>query len=77
MYIYEIILTKYFFFLQRSQDAKMTKALLLALGVCYHSSLKSREEYREYITDYFASPLELPRGEEEMKREITRYTNCS
>lgn len=75
MYLYEISLTKYFV-LQRYQDAKMTKALLLALGVCYHSSLKSREEYREYITEYFAPPFELSRGAEEMKREITRYTHC-
>lgn len=54
----------------------MTKALLLALGVCYHSSLKSRIEYREYITEYFAPPLELSGGAEEMEREITRYTTC-
>lgn len=55
----------------------MTKALLLALGVCYHSSLKSRVEYRKYITEYFNTPpLNLLGGAEEMEREITRYTNC-
>lgn len=50
----------------------MTKALLLALGICYHASLKSRKEYRDYITRFFISPLELPNGGEEMEGVITR-----
>ncbi|XP_062570766.1 E3 ubiquitin-protein ligase RNF213-like isoform X2 [Saccostrea cucullata] len=51
---------------------KMTRSLLLALGVCYHSSLKSREKYIEYITKFFESPLQLSGGAQEMEREITR-----
>lgn len=55
-----------------SEEGKLTKALLLALSVCYHSSLNSRGEYRQYITKYFVHPFELSKGPEEMEQEITR-----
>lgn len=56
-----------------SPEDKLTKALLLALGVCYHSSLKSRDEYRQTIARYFMPPLQLSDGAAEMEQEITRY----
>lgn len=58
---------------QMSEEKKMTKALLLALGVCYQASLKSRDEYRQYITNYFLPPLDLSDGATEMEHEITKY----
>ena len=58
---------------QMSCETKMTKALLLALGVCYQASLKSRDEYRQYITNFFLPPLDLSDGATEMEHEITKY----
>ncbi len=37
----------------------VTRALILALGVCYHACLEKRAEYREYIATFFKDPCEL------------------
>ena len=62
---------------QMCVETKMTKALLLALGVCYQASLKSRDEYRQFITNYFLPPLDLSDGATEMEHEITKYVSVS
>lgn len=51
---------------------KVVEALLLALGICYHSSLKSRDEYRNHIASFFVKPLQLPGGGKRMEMEIRR-----
>ena len=48
------------------------KALLLALGVCYHARLQEgRERFREEI----AEKLKLPGGGDTMLEEILRFVN--
>ncbi|XP_077980160.1 E3 ubiquitin-protein ligase rnf213-alpha-like [Glandiceps talaboti] len=50
-----------------------TLALILSLGVCYHACLQDkREEYREYIEDYFVDPCQVPGGAAQIVDEITR-----
>ncbi|XP_061169142.1 E3 ubiquitin-protein ligase RNF213-like [Saccostrea echinata] len=50
----------------------LTTALVLALGVCYHASLKNRDEFRSTITKTFVDPFYLPRGSEQMLDLIDR-----
>ena len=53
----------------------MTRALILALGVCYHSCLEmeTREDYRTEIAQSFHGHYRLPMGEQTIEAEITRY----
>ncbi|XP_078327262.1 E3 ubiquitin-protein ligase rnf213-alpha-like isoform X2 [Crassostrea virginica] len=51
---------------------KTTRAIILALGVCYQASLKDRKKYRRYIAKYFTHPLYLQNGPEQIQNEITR-----
>ncbi|XP_061196022.1 E3 ubiquitin-protein ligase rnf213-alpha-like [Saccostrea echinata] len=53
-------------------DARIIRSVILALGVCYHASLKNREEYRNYIAGYFRHPLNLQRGGRQIEREIKK-----
>ena len=36
----------------------VTRALILALGVCYHACLEKRNEYRECVAPLFTAPFE-------------------
>ncbi|XP_052087598.1 E3 ubiquitin-protein ligase rnf213-alpha-like isoform X5 [Mytilus californianus] len=49
-----------------------TRSLVLALGVCYHSCLKKRFEYRHTIAPHFQDPLELTGGANQIDEEISR-----
>ncbi|XP_053389016.1 E3 ubiquitin-protein ligase rnf213-alpha-like, partial [Mercenaria mercenaria] len=56
-----------------SQDRKLdkiTRCLVLALGVCYHASLTDRDKYRKHIANYFREPCLLPLGPEQILHEI-------
>ena len=48
----------------------VTRALVLALGVCYHACLKNRDNYRNSVTMHFKQPCILPGGAEQMLEEI-------
>ncbi|XP_053396011.1 E3 ubiquitin-protein ligase rnf213-alpha-like [Mercenaria mercenaria] len=48
----------------------ITRSLILALGVCYHACLKTREQYRDYIASYFQQPCKLPGGSQQIFNEI-------
>ncbi|VDI01999.1 Hypothetical predicted protein, partial [Mytilus galloprovincialis] len=50
----------------------VTRSLVLALGVCYHSCLKKRKEYREHVSRYFVHPLSLPGKADQIKEEIEK-----
>ncbi|XP_052083737.1 E3 ubiquitin-protein ligase rnf213-alpha-like [Mytilus californianus] len=50
----------------------VTRSLVLALGVCYHSCLKKRKEYREHVSRYFVHPLPLPGKADQIKEEIEK-----
>lgn len=51
----------------------ITRALVLAIGVCYHAKLQDgREDYRRAVAQSFKSPCLLPGGEKQILREITR-----
>ena len=59
-------------FLQEPIDP-MTRALVLAIGVCYHAKLQEkRQDYRKVVAQSFKAPCVLPGGEEQILREITR-----
>ncbi|XP_022803330.1 E3 ubiquitin-protein ligase rnf213-alpha-like isoform X2 [Stylophora pistillata] len=50
----------------------LTRALVLAIGVCYHAQLqKRREGYREVVAKSFKAPCLLPGGQEQILREIS------
>ncbi|WAR07278.1 R213A-like protein [Mya arenaria] len=50
----------------------ITRALVLALGVCYHACLKTRQEYRQAVVRHFRQPFNLQGGEAQMLEEIER-----
>ena len=51
----------------------MTRALVLAIGVCYHAKLQEkRQDYRKVVAQSFKDPCVLPDGEKQILREITR-----
>ncbi|XP_052224866.1 E3 ubiquitin-protein ligase rnf213-alpha-like [Dreissena polymorpha] len=37
----------------------LTKSLILALGVCYHACLQTRQEYRQFIARLFVKPFKI------------------
>ncbi|RMX46188.1 hypothetical protein pdam_00007847 [Pocillopora damicornis] len=50
----------------------LTRALVLAIGVCYHAKLQERrEEYRTVVARSFKAPCLLPGGEKQIHREIS------
>ena len=52
----------------------LTRALVLAIGVCYHAKLQDRrEEYRTVVARSFKAPCLLPGGQKQIHREISRY----
>ncbi|XP_052215091.1 E3 ubiquitin-protein ligase rnf213-alpha-like isoform X2 [Dreissena polymorpha] len=52
---------------------KLTRSLILALGVCYHACLKERGAFRTSIAAALKSPFQLPGGAERILQEIE---NC-
>ncbi|XP_060590374.1 E3 ubiquitin-protein ligase rnf213-alpha-like [Ruditapes philippinarum] len=60
---------------ERNQDQKLTditRSLLLALAVCYHSSLSQRTNYWKYISQFFRMPCEIYGGYINILDEIDR-----
>ncbi|KAJ7339392.1 hypothetical protein OS493_005787 [Desmophyllum pertusum] len=50
----------------------ITRALVLAIGVCYHAKLQERrEEYRTVVAKSFKAPFLLPGGQKQILREIS------
>ncbi|XP_052808702.1 E3 ubiquitin-protein ligase rnf213-alpha-like isoform X1 [Mya arenaria] len=50
----------------------ITRALILALGVCYHACLKTRQQYRQAVAGHFRQPCNLQGGEAQILDEIER-----
>jgi hypothetical protein len=46
--------------------------LVLALGVCYHASIRPRKEYRDRIAKFFVKPCGLENGGKQIGQEIDR-----
>ena len=70
------ILVKNIIILYIPQDSitPLTRALVLAIGVCYHAKLQDRrEEYRTVVARSFKAPCSLPGGHKQIHREISRY----
>ena len=70
------ILVKSIIILYIPQDSitPLTRALVLAIGVCYHAKLQDRrEEYRTVVARSFKAPCSLPGGHKQIHREISRY----
>ena len=70
------ILSKRIMILYIPQDSisPLTRALVLAIGVCYHAKLQERrEEYRTVVARSFKAPCLLPGGQKQIHREISRY----
>ena len=56
-----------------------TRAVILAVSVCYHARLQDRRDFEEGISGQFVSPLALPNGVEHFRDEIRWYnisSNC-
>ncbi|CAH1273731.1 RNF213 [Branchiostoma lanceolatum] len=49
-----------------------TRALVLAIGVCYHSRLETRKQYRKNVAQHFTEPCQLPQGPQTVEQEIDR-----
>ncbi|XP_053385748.1 E3 ubiquitin-protein ligase RNF213-like [Mercenaria mercenaria] len=47
-----------------------TRSLILALGVCYHASLTTRNDYRRHIVKYFKEPCALAGDSDRFLAEI-------
>ena len=47
-----------------------TRAMVLAISVCYHARLQKRTDYEEMIADMFHKPLYLPGKGEQLRKEI-------
>ncbi|WAR07285.1 R213A-like protein [Mya arenaria] len=50
----------------------ITRALILAIGVCYHACLKTRQQYRQAVAGHFRQPCNLQGGEAQILDEIER-----
>lgn len=60
-------------FIQQEPISPLTRALVLAIGVCYHAKLQERrEEYRTVVARSFKAPCLLPGGQKQILREISR-----
>ena len=49
---------------------EITRALILALCICYHARLQERREYVDGVVQQFKSPLTIPGGVEQFCNEI-------
>lgn len=52
-----------------------TRALILALGVCYQACLKRRQDFRDMIVEYFEEPFHLL-DVNQLESELLRYVYC-
>ena len=51
----------------------ITRALVLAIGVCYHAKLQDRRQgFREVVAKSFEAPCALSGGEKQILHEISR-----
>ncbi|XP_070190023.1 E3 ubiquitin-protein ligase rnf213-alpha-like [Littorina saxatilis] len=50
----------------------LTRAVVLALGVCYRACLRSKRDYDEHITKQFQPPFTLPEGVDQFALIIDR-----
>ncbi|XP_052808603.1 E3 ubiquitin-protein ligase rnf213-alpha-like isoform X2 [Mya arenaria] len=50
----------------------ITRSLILAIGVCYHACLKTRQKYRQAVAGHFRQPCSLQGGEAQILEEIER-----
>lgn len=48
----------------------LTRALVLAINVCYHARLNDRKEYEEGVAKEFTNPLTLVGGVHQFRNEI-------
>ena len=70
-------LSSYFVMLVFTQTTDaITRSLILALGVCYHACLRTREAYRRTIAPHFRPPCALMGGEKQILDEIETYVKC-
>ena len=61
-------------YIPQNKITPLTRALVLAIGVCYHAKLlERREEYRTVVARSFKAPCLLPGGHKQIHREISRY----
>ena len=51
----------------------ITRALVLALSVCYHARLQDRKDYEEGVVEHFIGPINLPGGSQQFTDEIRWY----
>ncbi|XP_046565360.1 E3 ubiquitin-protein ligase RNF213-like [Haliotis rubra] len=58
-----------------ARHADLTKALILALSVCYRASLRSREEYDRHIIGRFHHPCVLP-GRRDINQFVDIINSC-
>ena len=54
----------------------ITRALVLALSVCYHARLQEREPYEELIAQ-FSDPVGLPGRAKQFRNEIKWFVCAS
>ena len=55
---------------QSSYATRVTRSLILAVSVCYHSRLCYRSDYEQRISHEFTAPLALPGGAVEFQNII-------
>ncbi|XP_071137105.1 E3 ubiquitin-protein ligase rnf213-alpha-like [Mytilus edulis] len=53
------------------EKIEITRALILALGVCYQACLQKRQDFRDMIADYFEEPYQLL-NEDQLETELIR-----
>ena len=58
---------------QSSITTDLTRSLILAVSVCYHTRLSDRREYEQGVANEFTVPLVLSGGEAEFKNVIRWY----
>lgn len=54
----------------KSTVTDLTRALILAVSVCYHARLSERAQYEIGIVTQFRAPLALPGGVQQFRNEI-------
>lgn len=52
--------------------SRITRALVLSLGVCYQARLRNREEFRAFVAGEFTGPCALSGGAQQIGDEIDR-----
>ena len=53
----------------------ITRALVLALSVCYHARLQDRKEYEKGVVKRFIGPIDLPGRSQQFRDEIRWYVH--